>query len=194
MAIMETVTIQTVNEPTKINQLHERYSLFFWNVLNVQVTHVRDSHLEFKDFGETVQVKSVTTNIEYATITYERDKLMPHYDEIVRAEKELDEYETALSEKRKRLNAINTRLRWWLWGVALGIGGWLESVLPVVVGSILGILLIAGVVVYTFKSKKKAERLYDEYLKDVNEFIPQVERAKANAVELNGRVLRELRS
>lgn len=195
MAIKETVTIQTVNVPTTINQIHERYALFFWNALNVQVTHVRDSHLEFKDVGDAVQVSSVTTNIEYATVTYERDKLMPYYDEVVIAEKELDACEEELNNKRKHLSDIDTKLHWVYWIIAYLIGGFLAHfVLPEVLGLIVMFLLIGLAVAYTIKRKKNGLKEYDEYKKEIDAYMPQVEAARANAINLNRKVMNELRN
>lgn len=89
-AVKETKTIQTRNDTSLIDQMNKREELFFWNVQSVQVTHVQDSHTEFRDkaFMNAIEVSTVTETTQYATITYERDKMIPLYDEVVELEKE----------------------------------------------------------------------------------------------------------
>ncbi len=81
MALMETKIIQVANDPNVINASNEEWGKFGWSVQNIQVTHSQDTKTYTKTFTDYVYGdKTVeTTTINYATITYQRDKHMTNY-------------------------------------------------------------------------------------------------------------------
>lgn len=83
---LETMVRQTQNDPCAIEADNREQARFFWGVKNVQITHFKDSHNEFTDWGDVIEVKTVTETTQYATITYERDTRIPHYAEVVAVE------------------------------------------------------------------------------------------------------------
>ena len=97
MAVTETKIIQVDNEPEVINQSNELWGSFGWNVLNVQVTHSQDTKTYTKGLDYYTGDKTVeTTTINYATITYQRDKGIPNYRQIAALEKEYAEIDEQL--------------------------------------------------------------------------------------------------
>lgn len=89
MLLAETKMIQVANDPATINQTNEEWGSFGWSVLNVQITHTQDSRtytrgLDFFTGDSTVE----TTTINYATITYQRDKKMENYTQISQLERQ----------------------------------------------------------------------------------------------------------
>ncbi len=100
MALLETKIIQVKNDPSSINQSNEEWGHFGWSVQNVQVTHsqntktykkelfdvIRDGPTPGDPFNEGLTVE--TTTINYATITYQRDKHMTNYHELAQLESE----------------------------------------------------------------------------------------------------------
>ena len=83
MALLETKMIQVANEPSNINEVNNEWGSFGWSVLSLQITHSQDSKtysrgLDFFTGDKTVE----TTEINYATITYQRDKKMDNYAQI----------------------------------------------------------------------------------------------------------------
>ena len=104
MVLAETKMIQVANDPTTINQTNQEWGSFGWSVLNLQITHTQDSKtytrgLDFFTGDSTVE----TTTINYATITYQRDKKMDNYAEIVRLE---NEYLAIMAERDEKLAEI----------------------------------------------------------------------------------------
>jgi len=94
--LMETKIIQVSNSPSIINETNELWSYFGWNVQNVQITHSQDTRTYTRGLDYYTGDKTVeTTTINYATITYQRDKNMPHYREFCELERE---YNQILSE------------------------------------------------------------------------------------------------
>ena len=89
MAIAETKILQVENSPSVINQSNNEWGHFGWNVLGVQVTHSQDTKTYTKGLDYYTGDKTVeTTTINYATITYQRNKEMPNYRKIVALENE----------------------------------------------------------------------------------------------------------
>lgn len=87
MAIIETKIIQIDNSPSTINDANEEWGHFGWVVQNVQVTHSQDTRTYTKGLDYYTGDKTVeTTTINYATITYQRDKQMPNYSKLVQLE------------------------------------------------------------------------------------------------------------
>lgn len=101
MAMLETKIIQVENSPTTINNCNTEWGYFGWSVQNVQVTYSQDTRtytkgwLDYQTGSKTVE----TTTVNYATITYQRDKHMPNYQQIVKLENDyaelIDELESA---------------------------------------------------------------------------------------------------
>ena len=89
MGAMETKIVQVNNNPETINRCNEEWGNFGWYVLSVQVTHSQDTKTYSKGMDYYTGDKTVeTTTINYATITYQRDKGMRNYSEIVELENE----------------------------------------------------------------------------------------------------------
>lgn len=87
MAIMETKIVQVTNSPESIDASNSVWESFGWNVLSVQVTHSQNTKTytaHASDNYNTVE----TTTINYATITYQRDKQMANYAAIKELEEE----------------------------------------------------------------------------------------------------------
>ena len=89
MAMTETKIVQVENSPSTINSMNNTWGHFGWSVLNVQVTHSQDSRTYTRGLDYFTGDKTVeTTTINYATITYQRDKEMYNYRKIVALENE----------------------------------------------------------------------------------------------------------
>jgi len=89
MALTETMVIQAANEPMTINNMNNEWGSFGWSVLNIQVTHSQDSRTYTKGLDYlTGDLTVETTTINYATITYQRDRKFPNRDQIVEYERE----------------------------------------------------------------------------------------------------------
>ena len=89
MGAMETRVVQVNNSADTINRSNEEWGSFGWNVLSVQVTHSQDTKTYSKGLDYYTGDRTVeTTTINYATITYQRDKGMPHYAKITELENE----------------------------------------------------------------------------------------------------------
>lgn len=104
MALMETKIIQIENSPYTLNRYNEIMGWFGWNVLNVQITHSQNTetyssmlHYLAEDGIQTVK----TTTINYATVTYQRDKGMANYYRIKEIE---EEYQSVV----QRINRLST--------------------------------------------------------------------------------------
>ena len=89
MAFYETRTIQVANDPSVIDAITNEAGTFMWQVLSQQVTDRKETHTEHESFGYDIYERVVTNSANYCTISLRRDKAMPHYDEIIRLEKEL---------------------------------------------------------------------------------------------------------
>ena len=104
MAMLETKIIQINNSEWAINESNERWGRFGWNVL---ITHSQDTktYTQGTDYytgNQTVE----TTTINYATITYQRDKCMKNYAQIAALEQE---YEQTAREIRNMKEAGEIR-------------------------------------------------------------------------------------
>ncbi len=79
----ETYVVQVKNNEQIINSTNDLYSHFGWNVLNIQITESQNSSFK-QTLSDVVfgMATNVTTTINYATITYQRDKKMLNYDKI----------------------------------------------------------------------------------------------------------------
>lgn len=89
MGVMETKVIQVRNDPEEINRSNEEWGRFGWSVLSIQVTHSQNTKTYTKGFDYYTGDKTVeTTTINYATITYQRDKEGKNYSRFAELEKE----------------------------------------------------------------------------------------------------------
>lgn len=108
MGVMETKIIQVENDPYTINASNEAWGRWGWNVLNVQVTHSQNTK-EYQNWAQrgSGEVTVETTTINYATITYQRDKGMSGYSRIAELEQEYAQVENRiiaqLNEKKEKL-------------------------------------------------------------------------------------------
>ncbi len=89
MGMMETKIVQVKNDPETINNCNEIWGKFGWNVLSIQVTHTQNTKTytawyQYNTGDATVE----TTTINYATITYQRDKGMENYTQLAKLENE----------------------------------------------------------------------------------------------------------
>lgn len=121
--MMETKIVQVNNNPATINQCNEEWGSFGWNVLSVQVTHSQDTKTYSRGMDYYTGDKTVeTTTINYATITYQRDKEMPNYTQIVELEKRyrnlMDEAQSLFVERGKP-SAIAIILLVLMWPIGL---------------------------------------------------------------------------
>ena len=99
---METKIIQVKNDPYEINASNEAWGRWGWSVLSVQVTHTQNTR-EYQDWAQygSNEVTVETTTINYATITYQRDKGMPGYDRILELEQEYNQVENRVQSQYK---------------------------------------------------------------------------------------------
>lgn len=123
MAI-ETKVMQVQNRESVINDTNEAMSCFGWNVLNVQITHNQNTKTfssAWDQLGGNQTQTVETTTINYATITYQRDKSLTHYSEIVALEEEFNYVMSTLEEYRAKQNMRDNIgcLLWLIWPVAL---------------------------------------------------------------------------
>lgn len=100
MAVMETKIVQVTNSPESIDASNSIWESFGWNVLSVQVTHSQNTKTYTAHAGDGYNTVETTT-INYATITYQRDKQMPNYTDL----KELERQYQALQAQIDSLKA-----------------------------------------------------------------------------------------
>lgn len=88
----ETKVIQVPNDAIAINKSNEVMGKFGWNVLSVQVTHSQNTKTYTKGLDYWTGNKTVeTTTLNYATITYQRDRGIKNYSQIAEIERAYDE-------------------------------------------------------------------------------------------------------
>lgn len=110
MALTETKLIQTQNNPYIINNLNREMGSFGWNVLSVQVTHTQNTKTYTQALDmllgtgfDTVE----TTTIEYATITYQRDRQIQNYAQITALEQQYFQLRDELATKVNQIEAAD---------------------------------------------------------------------------------------
>lgn len=106
MAI-ETKVMQIENRESVINKTNEAMACFGWNVMNVQITHSQNTKTyssAWDQIGGNQSQTVETTTINYATVTYQRDKAMTHYAEIVELEERYNELEAQIAACRSECN------------------------------------------------------------------------------------------
>ena len=100
MALMETMIVQVANDPTTINSMNNELGSFGWSVLSIQVTHSQDSRTYTRGLDYlTGDLTTETTTINYATITYQRDRKMDNYAKLVELERSYNELREELEKK-----------------------------------------------------------------------------------------------
>lgn len=103
MAI-ETKVMQIENRESVINKTNEIMSCFGWDLMNIQITHSQNTKTyssAWDQIGGNQSQTVETTTINYATVTYQRDKAMEHYAEIVELEERYFDLETMIAACRK---------------------------------------------------------------------------------------------
>ena len=101
MAMLETKSIQVKNDSDVINRTNNEWGHFGWNVLSVQVTHSQNTKTyssAWDQLGGNESQTVETTTINYATITYQRDKGIPNYKKIVELEKQYQAITAEIAE------------------------------------------------------------------------------------------------
>lgn len=193
MAITETKIIQVQNSPEIINNANTEWGQFGWSVLNIQITHSQNTKTYTKGlmdyyYGDkTVE----TTTINYATITYQRDKTISNYHKIVELEKEYID----IAEKLISCYEINETkvkgLRIWEYIVT----GYLLycSILPLRVSPLHGIVILAFAALFFvpryLKAKKRTTKhktMQESARKDIPIFEKRCEEIKDEAAALLG--------
>lgn len=126
MAILETKIIQVENDPATINRSNELWGQFGWNVQNVQITHSQNTKTyssAWDQLGGNTSQTVETTTINYATITYQRDKGMPNYAQIAELERQFNEAANEI-DNLQRPESSKGCLTWYLmivvWPVGIG--------------------------------------------------------------------------
>ena len=155
MARLETKSIKA--SPGNRDSVIRQYETFGWTCTNVQEIYSQDSHMERS--GNNLQSVTETTN--YFSLTFQRDRDMDHYNEVVQLENTFIHLQNNIPVKSGKGKGLVT-----LGVIALIIG--LLLFIPVVEGPI-GVLILAlpflaaGVVALVFgiKKKKKATKDYD---------------------------------
>ena len=145
MASLETKIIQVENSPNVINQANAEWGSFGWNVQNVQITHSQDTRTYTKTAWDVYSGdKTVeTTTINYATITYQRDRGMENYQAVSQLEYE---YNSALEQMESIItNAPDASINWF-------IAIWLLCLFPI------GIFYLIA----KFRQKKQREKYFDD--------------------------------
>ena len=102
MSVMETRIVQVKNDPAVINRSNEAWGQWGWSVLSIQVTHSQNTktYQDGLQYGSS-EVTVETTTINYATITYQRDKAMPNYIQIAQLQNEYETVEERVEESLK---------------------------------------------------------------------------------------------
>lgn len=111
MAVMETKIIQVKNDPRTINETNEAWGRWGWSVLSIQVTHTQNTKTYTSDWQRLTgsnEATVETTTINYATITYQRDKGIPNYERLVELEQE---YGAVEAKVRARFEARREELK-----------------------------------------------------------------------------------
>ncbi|MBQ4610027.1 MAG: hypothetical protein IJN79_02535 [Clostridia bacterium] len=101
--MLETKVVQVANNPDILNRTNEIWGSFGWNVSNVQVTHSQNTKTYTSGFGHWTGDSTVeTTTINYATVTYQREKNMENYERVVELENEYAAMETFINQVSKK--------------------------------------------------------------------------------------------
>lgn len=168
MAMMETKVVQVQNDPEILNQANEVWGSFGWNVMSVQVTHTQNTKtytkgmMDYYSGDKTVE----TTTINYATVTYQRDKEMQGYREVVALEQAFNAEMQKLSEissAQENTPTLGKKVATFfiLYVVIIALAGMIGGTALVVLGSW---VYCIGYAVYAVKNKKKEKEQIQELL------------------------------
>lgn len=92
--MIETKVLRIENDEDVINQTSQDRAHFGWTITNVQVTHSENTKTYSSVWDQIGgnQSQTVETHVvDYATVTLQRDTVMPHYAELKELEKEYEE-------------------------------------------------------------------------------------------------------
>ena len=127
MAILETKIIQVENDPTTINRSNEVWGQFGWNVQNIQITHSQNTKTyssAWDQLGGNTSRTVETTTINYATITYQRDKGMNNYAQIADLDRQFNEAAAQLDALQRSESSTTGCFTWCLlfiiWPIGVG--------------------------------------------------------------------------
>lgn len=193
MAITETKIIQVKNSPEIINNANNEWGQFGWSVLNIQITHSQDTKTYTKGLMDYIYGdKTVeTTTINYATITYQRDKTIPNYRKIIELEKEYIDIVDKLITCYDIDNSKVKGLRLWEYIVA---GYILACAIMTLKNSVLIAAIFFAITALFFvpkyiKAKKRTtahKELKDDARKDIPVFEKRCEEIKDEVAALLG--------
>lgn len=188
MAYYETKVVQMSNDPSVINALNNLHGAFGWMVINTQITNSQDSRI-YQSAPNTITTE--TTTINYATITYQRDREMPHYEELSKLEDEYDAIErNAMNQTISKRSWIGMFIMWcgiaffcfiiFLCAMVLGI-----HVLGIIFFLACGLFIYFGVrkLVTTMKANKIIER---ENAKIWEQAVVELDRIEEKAQAIRG--------
>ncbi len=186
--VLETKTIQVRNDPEEIDEAVQFYGLFFWEYKDTQITNYKNT--TYSSYGDVIVGETEHTN--YATITFTRNKLMPHYDEIVALEEKLKENDSLRRQiieiPEMRLQIV-ARLSIAI-AVVIGLGCLFMSSLKAF-GAVVAIIGFA-VGFFAIKAQKKNDIKRTELTNTLNA-NPTKEEIIQQARLLNAEVLSEMR-
>jgi len=104
MALTETMIIQTANDPVTINNMNNEWGCFGWSVLSIQITHSQDSRTYTRGLDYlTGDLTTETTTINYATITYQRDRQLPNRAQIAALQQQYNQLRQELADEVARI-------------------------------------------------------------------------------------------
>lgn len=104
MALTETMIIQTANDPVAINSMNNEWGCFGWSVLSIQITHSQDSRTYTRGLDYlTGDLTTETTTINYATITYQRDRQLPNRLQLAALQQQYDHLRQELADEVARI-------------------------------------------------------------------------------------------
>jgi len=174
----ETKTIQTKNQPSMIDSVNKRNGHFGWNVQSIQITHVKDSHLEFQERTWDVEIRSVTETTEYATITYTRDRALPRLAELRDMESKYEALENEYRIQSNKWDENKVELR----ALILVLIGVLTTGTQGVLGTISTLCLIAGIALTALVNVLRAPRrkAAGEAMKEARQKMVVIEEACEN--------------
>ncbi len=159
--MMETRIVQVANNPEAINRSNDVWGIFGWNVLSVQITHSQNTKtytkglMDYYSGDKTVE----TTTINYATITYQRDKDMPNYTRIaaLQAEAEALANEEVNSALPQIMSSKNYWIAFGLWMAGVMLIGSLAYYIGVPGEDLMSFSLIVPIayLIYIYCSRRK---------------------------------------
>jgi hypothetical protein len=158
----------------------ELWQTFGWELLSAQEIFDRNSHLEKR--GDSTY--SVTSTVNYVKMTFQRDRNMSNYAELVSLEQKFYAIDRPKREHRGLIEPDKPGIKWLALnaiGVVAFIGGILESDAPTSVWVVGLICSIIGGGVYFLE--------YKEYKKEYKQYIVDVKMNKNDAGEYENKLI-----